>query len=444
MVTRRELLQAAAPLIADCGLRIADLTGPQPAIRNPQSAIHNGTGRFLRLHWFEPGMEHGNPMPNRRFRVNSPEVVLHPTFGKRSEVKSSGMLQIRAEEDLSLLAGAELYLELWGGHPGTANKRVTINGRSTYAIPEVGTAAGNCTHQYPLLPLQITDLVSGYNALQFACDQGTSFWGHFIVDQACLRAELKPDHPDLKAAGLDGFSASVRATPGTDETLRLELAVPPALARSIADVAFQGYYTGYDENGDGSQRDWHGFTKGREPVGHLGTALETPFAGEWDLSMLPEQKDMQVRAMVRFRERPDLVYLTAPTGGLSVLERRGVRVTSHAPTDLPRPFWSRAGLKRECTIDLDLEPGLIERAELYVVVWDGGTGTVKEYFTLNGHPLSVVGAGRHDTLYSRTLIPPQWLRRGANRIELLSDTEHHGIEVLLPGPELVVRSRITG
>jgi hypothetical protein len=35
------------------------------------------------------------------------------------------------------------------------------------------------------------------------------------------------------------------------------------------------------------------------------------------------------------------------------------------------------------------------------------------------------------------------LRKGPNRIELLSDTEPHGIEVLLPGPAIVVRSRKT-
>ena len=93
------------------------------------------TGRFLRLWWYEPGLENGNPVTNRRFRVNAPEVVTHPTFATRPEAKSSGMLQVRMHEDLSQLRGAELYLELWGGHPGTANRRVTVNGRTTYLLP---------------------------------------------------------------------------------------------------------------------------------------------------------------------------------------------------------------------------------------------------------------------------------------------------------------------
>ena len=78
---------------------------------------------------------------------------------------------------------------------------------------------------------------------------------------------------------------------------------------------------------------------------------------------------------------------------------------------------------------------------MHVVVWDGGAGTVANYFTLNGRPLQVAGAGKHDVIYSRIRLDPAWLRHGTNRIELLSDTEHHGIEVLLPGPAIMARTR---
>jgi hypothetical protein len=399
-------------------------------------------GRFLRQYWFEPGLEHGNPMPNRRFRVNAPEVVLHPTFGQRSEVKSSGMMQIRMEEDLRQLSGAELYLELWGGHPGTANKRVTLNGRTTYPVPDAGTAK-HCTHAYPLLPLKLTDLVSGYNALQFACDQGTTFWGHFIVDNACLRAVLKDDHPDLQKARLAEFRATVRASPGngTGETVVLGLDSAGAGQDTIASVEFQGFYHGYDENGDGQWTDWHGFTKSRQPTAVLGLSPKPLFTAVWDISMLPAQQDMAVRAVVRFKEHPNLLYLTPATPGLRTPSRPERHVAMYTANDLPEPFWSRAKRLKSCTIQLDIDPARIERAELHVVTWDGGAGTVKEYFTLNGHALPVAGTGKHDVIYSRLQLAPSLLRRGANRVELLSDTEHHGIEVLFPGPALLIRSR---
>ena len=101
---------------------------------------------------------------------------------------------------------------MWGGHPGTANKRVTINGRSTYHLPEVGTQERDCTHQYPTFNLRPIDLVDGYNSLQFACETGETFWGHYIVDRATLRIGLRPDDRRLVNAGLNGFDANVDVT----------------------------------------------------------------------------------------------------------------------------------------------------------------------------------------------------------------------------------------
>ena len=107
--------------------------------------------------------------------------------------------------------------------------------------------------------------------------------------------------------------------------------------------------------------------------------------------------------------------------------------------NLPEPFWSRAGKKKVCTIELGADSFLIERAELCVLIWDGGAGAVKDYFTLNGHPLAVARTGKHDVIWSRLDLDPRLLKKGTNRIEVMSDTEHHGLEVLMPGPALVVR-----
>ncbi|MGB9596133.1 MAG: hypothetical protein ACPL7B_07605 [Candidatus Poribacteria bacterium] len=103
-------------------------------------------GYFLRSYWYEKGIEYGNPFYNKRFRVNSPEASIHPDFMFRSEARENGMVQILIEEDLRKIENVFLYAELWGGHPDTENKRVSINGRNTYQIPEVRTADENCTH----------------------------------------------------------------------------------------------------------------------------------------------------------------------------------------------------------------------------------------------------------------------------------------------------------
>jgi hypothetical protein len=72
------------------------------------------------------------------------------------------------------------------------------------------------------------------------------------------------------------------------------------------------------------------------------------------------------------------------------------------------------------------------------VIWDGGAGLVQTPFKLNGYALPVAGTGAHDVLYRILPVEPAFLRKGENRITLLSDTEHHGIEILLPGPCLII------
>jgi hypothetical protein len=198
------------------------------------------TGQFWRYHWYQRGLTNGNPAYESRFRVNAPEISLHPTFGHRVEPRENGMMLIKAEEDLFLLTAAEFYCEAWGGHPGTANKRVTVNGRSTYPLPRVGTEDGHCTYFYPAVQLKITDLVNGYDAFQFALDQGTTFWGHMLVDNAAVRVALTNQHADLVKLGLADFTATVKAEPltGTDG-FTLNLDGPPDAAAQIASVDFQ-------------------------------------------------------------------------------------------------------------------------------------------------------------------------------------------------------------
>lgn len=392
-------------------------------------------GRFLRFWWYEPGAEHGNPGFNSRFRVNSPETSLHPEFGSRTEARASGMMQIFMPEDPRTLESVDLYCELWGGHPGTANKRVTINGRSLYPLPENGTAAGHCTHSYPLISLRRDDVVNGYNALQFACDKGSTFWGHFIVDNACLRARLPRGHVDLKRLALEGFHAALRAEQEGGERLAvwLESNAPERIAR----VDFQGFFEGYDENGDGLARDWHGFTKNRQPEAWLGSASSAPFRIEWDTGMIPGEQ-CALRAGVAFRGAPDLVYETAPLEPVPLPRKQNARVMCVAATSLPAPFWSRAGMRKEAVIELPVAPGKVRRAKLHIVTWDGGRGTVKHPFRINGQPVEVCGAGKHDVIFSVRELPPKLLEK-RNMAELVSDTDHHGIEVLLPGPALILR-----
>lgn len=414
------------------------LVGPPPSA--VVFATDQPASGFWREHWFVRDLEHGNPPVSGRFRVNDAYAAFQKNFKDRNEVFANGLMQIPTETDVTTVRAAELYLEVWGGHVGTANKRFTVNGRSTYALPEDGTADDKCAHQYPSLPLRITDLIRGHNVVQFACDRGSSFWGHFIVDEACLRLELPRGQAELAKAGLADFAARVNVTV-QGEKLELILVGEGAALAEVATVEFFGCYEGYDECGAGGGRQWHGFTRQKETLGHLGTAKTVPYRVTWDTSMLPAQRDVAVRAVVRFKQAADYIYRTPILEGLQITERPGATVARFGLQELPRRFWSRINQRKSAVIVLPVDPARIARAELHTTTWTGGPGEVKEYFKLNGRHFPVAEGSRHRTEYTVFPVEPQLLRRGDNLIEIVSDTEHHGIEILKPGPALVVRYR---
>ncbi len=383
----------------------------------PQEAPPEEGGRFVREVWSKSRRQGSGSTTNR---VNSPDTATG-RFKDRPEAKADGRLVLDCPVAPSELASAELYLELWGGHPGTANKAFTLNGGAPTPLPEVGAADKHCTYSYPAVPLRLPELRMGENVFQFSCERGSTFWGHFLFEIGALRLVYRE-------APLP-FRARVRAKA---EGERVLLSLDASDPGRVASVSYVGFYDGYDENGDGVGRDWHGFTKEARP--------EARVPESWDLSMIPDQEGIRVRAEVRLKDDPNLLYVTPELGGLRTPER-AARVALFRPAHIPVPFWSRASRVMKCTIPVDLDPARIERAELHVAIWDGGKGNTPDPFTLNGQALPVAGTGRHDLLYRVVPVETASLRRGPNEVRVLSDTDHHGIEVLLPGPALVVRFR---
>ena len=375
-----------------------------------------------------------------RFRVNSPDVATGP-YRDRWEAKQAGEMALRVDGDPSHARAAELYLELWGGHPGVARKRFTLNGKSTYLLPEVGAAAKHCTYSYPSVPLRPEELVRGPNVLRFSCDRGTTFWGHYLIRAACLRLAVGGDDPAIAQAGLVGFRATVSTRAAGEERVRLALRCPDPMRDRIEAVEYWGRYHGYDERGDGRRDDFHGFTKDLVPAGILGRVDVPPFEMVWDLGMVADSRDLAARAVVRFKGVDNLLYVTEPTPPVAFPQRSTTVRLVYADA-LPRPFWSRAGHKKTCVLTLDKDPGRIERAQLHITVWDGGAGSVTSPLRVNREPLPTPSwRGRHDLIYTVIELDPTVLRRGGNEVQVYSDTRHHGIEVCLPGPALMVRLR---
>jgi hypothetical protein len=240
------------------------------------------------------------------------------------------------------------------------------------------------------------------------------------------------------------------------------LPITGAAAANIARVHYYAKYDGFDENGDGSTTDWHGMTKRKEPIGHIGSSETAPYAVRWDTSMIQSQAGVQVRAVIELQSSPEIVasemklkkegnrywksegffLQTAASAGFAIKHAVGMEVAYVPARNQSVPFWSRAMKKKHCEFALPIPLAQIERAQLHIAIWDGGAGTIQDYFRFNGHPMPIAKEANHDVLYSQLPIEPKWLVPGVNRADLLSDTEHHGIEVFHPGPMIAVRYRV--
>ncbi len=395
---------------------------------------------FYREYWGEVNKS-ANNVSGDRWRVNDAESVLHRNFGKMKESSANGLVIVDVPEDLFGLRTAEIYMELWGGHPKTASKKVSINGKVIHDISGVGAEEGNCTYSYPTIKVESKHLVKGKNSLQFSCKKGESFWGHYIIDNLSVRCFLKPDHVDLKENDFEHFNGKIKAPNQIiNESIKLVLGIDEKYLPLISSVDYFANYFGYDDNGNGKDDDWHGYTFKREFTNHVGQEKSNTFQIYWNTEMIPDQsKPITFRAVITFKN--GLKYLTDQTDG-SILSRKEETVTMHYTNKMPIPFWSRDNKEKTAKVYIPISEKKIIKAEMQVRVWDGGAGEVKNPFKFNGYPYQIIsGKSIHDLIYTKIEVPQEQITNGWNKYNLISDTKHHGIEMLLPGPCLIIRSK---
>jgi len=396
--------------------------------------------QFFTQSWVEyEGRINNNREKGERTRVNDREMSTHPVYSKRYEGQVNGLALISIKDTILQLERAELSCEMWGGHPRTANKRFQVNGGKVYSLPSEKTALGNCEYLFPVVPIDSKDLVTGTNALQFVCDRGDTFWGHFLLEEIAVNCYYKTDAPFLKRSGLDKFSAKPVISGGEkNDEIQISLGYEKSYSGQISEVCYFGYYKGYDWNGTGHSSQWHGYQFKRNWTGHIGTSSEPPYKVIWNTGLIPDQEEqMKIKALVIFKNGIQF-WSEVVTGITFSPDRPPVKLLYCS--EMPIPFWSRNKQLRTAVIDLDNDPDNIMEAYLLVRIWDGGEGTVKEPFKMNGIPYKITtGTAPHDLVSTINKVEPGGLRKGINKIELYSDTEHHGVEICMPGPALLVR-----
>jgi hypothetical protein len=241
--------------------------------------------------------------------------------------------------------------------------------------------------------------------------------------------------------GLKEFTANVKLTdPGNvlGDIAEISISYPKNLEHTIVSVDYFGRHLGFDDSGDGRENDWHGFTQKRQFQNNVGSTSKPPFTVRWDTTMIPSQPGpMAICAVIKMKG--GFNYVTETLDDLTFSADRD-RVVMYKCPSMPTPFWSRDSKEKKAVIKLPKDISSLKRVQLMIKIWDGGEGKVKEPFKINGHHYSITShKAVHDVVFTIAEVNPKHLKPGINQIKLLSDTEHHGIEVLLPGPVLMAR-----
>lgn len=345
--------------------------------------------------------------------------------------------------DLAGATRAELSVEYWGGHIGTAGQRFRVNDHDWIDLPQPsGTPAEPQRFYRTLLgnnvaPIPLAQLRDGENVFKFTAGKQVAYandWGFYWIYDFTARVyydAAKKPHPT-------GTVTTPKEGTTFGDGLRLEVEASSPNG-GIARVEFIGEYDDFDWDGDGVWREWQYSTHHGVLQHHLGTVTSAPWRVKADLRWLPDQSQ-PIRVRARITDAIGLTYLTPPVGGL-VQQRahRGVRMIKC--DTVPERWASRGGkesAKGSFTLrDADLAGATFAR--LVLSTWSGDVDDTSVHeLRLNGERLASRFGEFHNYSQNALEVPLAMLKPGRNEITLYSTFMGHMIEINWPGPVLLI------
>ncbi len=415
--TRGKIVKHVAPLSEK-----AMKAGPRPGDVYREYAIHNGGNLDWRV--TDPNAKH------KGAQAFLPNPILN--------------LNIR---DLNDAIRAEAVLDRWGGHAGTKQKLIRFNGSDWITLPELTTTpAGHDPERYhsqdnPVVAVPLEHLRKGDNVLEgMIGPKNESSWGQWGLYSLILRVYYDPEKKRHATGKI--VSPAAGATLGENPTIELQY------DQNAERIDVLAWYDGYDEDGNGVFKEWHGTRfqpfrgKAADLQDHVGTIDPSSAEREltWKTRWVPDQQPKAIKLIARVQSNDDLIYVTDTVDGLS-LKREGFSVKQFRATDVPEVFSVRVGQTKSCNIPIAAtdDLGAATEAVLHYRTWEAHDGH-HEPFELNGHKHLNEGKNHHYD-YDLLPIPIAELKSGDNTFTIQSETEHHMLEVLWPGPAITVRFR---
>ncbi|TWT55630.1 hypothetical protein KOR42_27570 [Thalassoglobus neptunius] len=375
------------------------------------------------------------------WRVTDPQATAE---GAKKKLPNS-ILKFEVDE-LSHAVAATAVFDRWGGHLKTTSKRVRFNGGDWITIPEISTTPPEIapekfySQDNPVIEVPIDQLKEGTNTLEGTCGViENANWGQWGLYSMRLRIYLDPaevSHPEVK---IDSpVSGDVF---GENPVVRLSADSENGISR----VDVVACYHGFDENGDGEFLDWHEAyfqpTRGERAhlSEHVGTLTREPYELRWETEWIPDQNPGAIRLLTRAQDSRGVWTVSEVVDELT-LERTEQTVRLFPAVDVPPRFGVRVGREESCRIPVDLKLTADAEARLALRTWHGWDGH-HEPLSLNGHSFPIHGKNHHYD-YDQLPISADWIRTGDNVFSIRSMTEHHMLEVLWPGPAILIRQPV--
>jgi len=347
--------------------------------------------------------------------------------------------------DLTHAVRAELIIDRWGGHPGTSGKMVRFNDMSWLHLPEIETIDSTSPECYMyqdniIVDLPLAQLQAGTNVFEGMADEQVCYsfdWGQWGWYGVLVRIYYD--------SGAVPQPSGQITTPVADSDLTemVTIDVSASAPSGIAEVVVMGRYNGVDVDGDGVFNEWHGhYHRGKDEtdislIGNIGNDEVAPFSVAWDMYWVADQDPGSIALQARIRDNDGWWKVTDIVDGLS-LERTDEHVKFYTADDLGPRFWARDGDSRSANLEIPVEDDLtaVLEAQLVTRIWNGidmGVVDINGAWDNTGFGLTHYYSLETMDVGSGVLV------NGTNPITYSSDSIHHGIEVLWPGPMVAVR-----
>lgn len=371
------------------------------------------------------------------WRVTDP----NPGHPRKAEYLPNAVLNL----DISDLDGAiraEAVIDRWGGHPGTSGKRIRFNGNEWLPLPELETTPeGERPECYiyqdnPMIEIPLEHLREGMNTFEGLCDDQICFsldWGQWGWYSLILRIYYDK-HKRYPVGKIVSPSAGEKF--GDFPTVKVEASAP----RGISRVDIIGHYEAFDMDGDGVFTEWQRYYLGTSLTNHVGSTLSEPWEVTWNTRWIPDQEEGSIKLIARIRDNAGIWSVTDEVGGLSLI-RDTVSVKMFKPDSVPPKFTVRVDIEKSCWVNIPENVSFDQATEatVHLRTWNG----IEDSFILNDSFSSPIGGNNHFFGYSVREIPVSVVVNGANKISFTSPTEHHGPEILWPGPVIMVRYKVS-